>query len=129
MVTLQMRDRKTTLAKSLLILGCVTCINLLIISCSSQSAKQLAQAEENNSADGEGQLVCRDVEVTGTRFKRQVCNTQVGWDALSKKNSVATDEFNRQTRESTSLVNPGTGPDGNGGMPSTNPNDPSQMGY
>lgn len=62
--------------------------------------------EARLASGGEG-MVCQSVEITGTRFPKRVCRTQAEWDLENSQDRQASDEYGRQTRENSSLIEPG----------------------
>lgn len=62
--------------------------------------------EARLASGGEG-MVCQSVEITGTRFPKRVCRTQAEWDLENNQDRQAADEYGRQTRENSSLIEPG----------------------
>lgn len=61
------------------------------------------------------ELVCRDVEVTGTRFPKRVCKPASEWSDLGRRQSADAREFIRQTVENGTLVQGSDGSSGGAG--------------
>lgn len=78
---------------------------ILLACAGTPDAEQLA-ANEN--------LVCQKIEVTGTRFAREVCRTPAQWEATSERQRGVAEEFGRQSREGSTLMDPEHDPSGFG---------------
>lgn len=53
---------------------------------------------------GNEEMVCRDVEVTGTRFAKQVCKPANEWSDLRRQQQAEAREYMRQTIENGNLI-------------------------
>jgi hypothetical protein len=95
-------------------LVCVLVITMLSTSCASAPTKQTVSTDtavnsltaKESSENILKKLECRDVEVTGTRFKRKICEFKETWVAIDKENSEKSDEFVRKMNDQATIVNP-----------------------
>lgn len=73
--------------------------------CASESVKPTSVASTAPAA-ADGAVFCREVEVTGTRFRRRVCRTQEEWSALDEEQRAAGQAFTRDTQGNSTVVPP-----------------------
>ncbi|NLA75693.1 MAG: hypothetical protein GX846_09545 [Deltaproteobacteria bacterium] len=112
----------------LLITLLIIIISLLVFACtgahketsSIEKVTDQAVATGDTGKTGDDQeIVCRNLHITGSRFKNRVCATRAEWAVRDGKNKEKTDNFSRDIR-GRSGINTGSGSDGMGGM-STGP--------
>jgi len=106
---------KKDLANTYIPLVCMIVITLLTISCNTVPTKQTDTAvnslttkeksDNETTANKKQELECRDVEITGSRFKRKVCEYKETWAAIDKKNERQTDELVRNITEQSGIIN------------------------
>ena len=109
-------------------------ISLLTVACYAQSTKQSTSVDttsdllaandesDNSDAGNKPKLICKNYTVTGTRFKKRVCESQEQYTARIKAERENTDEYKRRIDERTTL-SPGGSIDSSGGR-MMNPNNP-----
>jgi hypothetical protein len=108
-----------TLANTSMLLVCIIVILLLTTSCTTVPTKQTTSADtpakslavKEKSGNGTTEdplqkLECRDVEVTGSRFKKKVCEYKETWAAIDKENNKKSSEYVKKIDEQSGLVNP-----------------------
>jgi hypothetical protein len=110
-------------------LVCVIVITLLTTSCATVPTKQTTstdttpnslttkeKSDNETTADILQKLECREVEVTGTRFKKTICEFKETWADIDKDNRKESDEFVRKITEQSGLIDPeGKGASGGSG--------------
>lgn len=79
---------------------------------------QVSKNDDSNAGNtGDDQEIeCRNLHITGSRFKNRVCTTKAEWAIKDGKNNEETDEFSRDVSRR-SGVNTGSGSEMSGGMP------------
>jgi uncharacterized membrane protein YhiD involved in acid resistance len=115
-----------------MLLVCVIVLTLLTTSCGTAPTKKstLNDATANSStakeksakkikADVKEVLECREVESTGSRFKRKVCERKEVWAAIDKKNKKESEELVRTVNDQSGIINP-EGKSTSGGIGSYN---------
>lgn len=95
--------------------------------CASGTVREAAIADTGTAAaaprlDDE---VCRNVEVTGTRFPQRICRPRGEWEAADRGQKDAADEYTRQTRENAGVLNPSQDTSGFGSPGATFPTYPT----
>ena len=115
------------LANTSMLLVCGIVFTLLTTSCATVPTKQTAstdttanslttkeKSDNETTADILQKIECRYIEVTGSRFKRKVCEFKETWAAIDKENKRDADEFFRDTNEKSGLKTPegNVSPDG-----------------
>ncbi|GEM_PF-3178477 len=80
-------------------------------------ADQAAKSDESGkeTTEDDQKIECRNLPVTGSRFKNRVCTTKAEWAKRDGKNREKTDEFSRDV-SGRAGINTGTGGDAMGGM-------------
>jgi hypothetical protein len=69
------------------------------------AAQRSSTASEATAADAH-EVVCREIEVTGTRFGQRICRTRAEWNIVENQQRQAAREYTRQTRENAAILNP-----------------------
>jgi hypothetical protein len=100
-------------------LVCVIVVTLLTTSCATVPTKQTAstdttanslttkeKSDNETTANILEKLECREVQITGTRFKRTICEFKETWADIDKENREETDEFVREITEQSGIINP-----------------------
>ncbi|MBN1905246.1 MAG: hypothetical protein JW927_09135 [Deltaproteobacteria bacterium] len=123
-------NKTSTIYLAIPVLICL--ITLLLCGCTStgknetttinKATDQVAKNDESgkSTTEDDQKIVCRNLHVTGSRFKNRVCVTKAEWAIRDGKNKEKLDEFDRDVSGRTG-VNTGTGGDGMGGMSSGMP--------
>jgi hypothetical protein len=78
-----------------------------------QAAKN--DVPDQNTTEDDQKIECRNLHVTGSRFKNRVCTTKAEWAIRDGKNRDKLDEFDRDMSGRTG-INTGSGGDAMGGM-------------
>jgi hypothetical protein len=107
------------LANTSMPLVCVIVITLLTTSCATVATKQTTstdttanslttkeKSDNETTANILQELECREVQITGTRFKRTICEFKEVWAAIDKENRKESDEFVSGITEQSGLTNP-----------------------
>ena len=118
---------KKDLANTYMPLVCIIVITLLATSCNTVPTKPTTSTDTaaNSLTTKENiqkELECRSIEVTGSRFKRKICQTKEAWAKISNKNKKEAGEFSRGITEQ-SGIRTDEGIDSGGGR-TNNPNTP-----
>ncbi|NLD35817.1 MAG: hypothetical protein GX654_03025 [Desulfatiglans sp.] len=123
-------NKTITIYSAIPVLICL--IGLLLCSCVSTGknktttinsvTNQVAKndAPEQGTTEDDQKIECRNLHITGSRFKNRVCATKAEWAIKDGKNKESTDQFGRDV-SGRSGINTGTGGDGMGGMSSGMP--------
>lgn len=51
------------------------------------------------AGSGEGEQICKQQAVTGSKFKRKLCATEAEWDKLADDNQAAVTDLKRKTQK------------------------------
>jgi hypothetical protein len=120
-----MVNKKNTIYLAIPVMFCL--IVLFLCACKSTGknetatvnnvADQIAKNDESNKGTSEDdqKIECRNLHVTGSRFKNRVCTTKAEWAIRDGKNREKTDQFDRDV-SGRSGINTGSGGDAMGGM-------------
>lgn len=118
-------NKTSTIYLAIPFLLCI--IALLLCACTSTGKNETATINNvtdqvaKNDDSGKGtieddqKIECRNLPVTGSRFKNRVCTTKAEWAIRDGKNKEKLDEFGRDMSGRTG-INTGTGGDPMGGM-------------
>lgn len=118
-----MRVFNTTgnLVKSMMNTGpvilCIFSAVMLMAGCNTASTKQTSNSGEvsDETVANNEQQVCREIEITGSRFKRKICRTAATWNAIDSAERRGTDEYTRELNERSTISPDGGGVDSSGG--------------
>ncbi len=108
------------LANTFMPLVCVIVITLFTASCSTVPTKQTTSTDstansltakvksDNETTDDITQrLECRDVDVTGSRFKKKICEYKETWAAIDKENEEKSGKLVRKLDQESGIINKG----------------------
>ena len=103
---------KKDLSNTYIPLVFIIVLALFSTSCSTVPTRQTASADpaansltsKEKSGRAMDRLECRTLEITGTRFKRKVCEYKETWAAIDKKNKKDANEFVRGIDEQSGIV-------------------------
>lgn len=92
-------------------------VTLLATACNTASTKQSANPGEvsDEAVASNEQRVCREVEVTGSHFKRKICRSASTWRAIDASERRATDGLTGELNERSTISPDGGGVDSSGG--------------
>lgn len=82
------------------LLGCSALA--LLAACAASPA-----GEGNQMAGADDARECRNYTVTGSNLPRRVCRDKAEWEEIDAAQRRTADEYGRQTRENSALVEPG----------------------
>jgi hypothetical protein len=87
----------------------VSGIALLLAACASEPVTPTAiDGAATAGALGGDEVICKEVEVTGTRFGRRVCQTESEWNIAERGQRGSGQGYTRQTQETSTIVTPST---------------------
>ena len=69
-----------------------------------QAVAEVAVVANVSLPSDENRRICRETEVTGSRFGRRICRTQREWDILEGREAKAATEMIRNTQENSLIV-------------------------
>ena len=86
------------LIRILPLLACVFGITLLAGGCNSESVKDTSLASNDSGR------VCREIEVTGSHFKKRICRSAATWEAIDRAEREGADDYTRQSSERSAVT-------------------------